>query len=566
MAVLLAWMSWRERELEESSWAAMRDRAVKRSRYPGIERSGLGWRVYGAPTRRAESPVQSIADGSMLLLDRAAETDAGSAPDSAQRLLDGTPSVAIRVDPRTARLSLFRDPLGQRALVYALIPGGVVVASGEHLLRAHPKVSADFDTDYLAAYFTALPPAHQATVYREIRNVPAGAQIDLSASGERLQQSAISHDPSWQGHSDGQLIDRFGELLGNAVARACVGAEQIGLSLSAGIDSSAVAAALPLPGAALAVTYSFAQWPQIDERALVEASSRHLGLPQRSFDADGLQPLLPSLHRPSNPDTPIASIYREIKEGAYREFAQAGTDVWLDGGYGDHLSAPADDWLYAAWRNSRWAALRAEAAYRWGSPGHWGRDRGLRRVARRTLRLAPAAPAALERLRPELRERVEARWRSELESYSHFPRPAQAMTCLNAYAMAAASGEQYYAQRHGMQQRSPFRDLQLTRWMLGLPDDLFLRCGEHKWLLRQWLSQRLPTAIYSRPKSSDLSPFLRQAVAEEREHWLALALSAQEPAASVLTPAALQAATQGTQLLPLWLASSFGLWMGERGD
>ncbi len=558
-------MSWRERELAESSWVAMRDRARKRSHFPGVERSGPGWRVYGAPTRREESPLQTLSNGLLLLLDRAPDTGA-NASGSGLHLLDGTPSAAIRIDPRTAQLSLFRDPLGQRSLVYASIPGGVIIASGEDLLRAHPKVCADFDEDYLAAYFTALPPPHQATVYRQIRSVPAGAQIDLSSAGEQQHLSVVSPIESRHGQRDSAFVDDFGSLFAAAVARACSGAKRIGLSLSAGIDSSAVAAALPHPGTALAVTYSFAQWPQIDERALVEASSSHLGLPQRSFDADDLQPLHPNLSRPINPDTPVASIYREIKEGAYRAFAQAGTDVWLDGAFSDHLSASADDWLYAAWRDRRWAALRAEAAFRWSSQGHWWRDRGVRRMARHVLQLAPVAPAALERLQPAMRERVEDRWRAELARYSHFPRPAQAMTCLNAYAMAAASGEQYYAQRHGMEQRSPFRDLQLTRWMFGLPDDLFLRCGEHKWLLRQWLNQRLPAAIHRRAKSSDLSPFLGKAVDEHRQHWQTLAHTASEVAASVLTPTALAEASAGKQLLPLWLIASFGLWMNAPAD
>ena len=58
MAVLLAWISWQHSEPTEQSWRAMLRVALARSPFPGEEHSGPGWRIYSAPTRRGETPVE----------------------------------------------------------------------------------------------------------------------------------------------------------------------------------------------------------------------------------------------------------------------------------------------------------------------------------------------------------------------------------------------------------------------------------------------------------------------------------------------------------------------------
>jgi hypothetical protein len=56
------------------------------------------------------------------------------------------------------------------------------------------------------------------------------------------------------------------------------------------------------------------------------------------------------------------------------------------------------------------------------------------------------------------------------------------MRLLGAAAAFDASGEQWYAARHGLKQRQPFRNMQLTQWCLSLPVDFFTRQGQCKWL------------------------------------------------------------------------------------
>ena len=566
MAVLLAWISWQHSEPTEQSWRAMLRVALARSPFPGEEHSGPGWRIYSAPTRPGETPVEAADAHSLYLLDRAPGPRLTPGSRAIENLLiDGGPCAGIALDTNTHRCSLFRDAMGQRSLVYALIPGGVIAASGERILAAHPAVSTDLDEDFLAAYLCALPPAHGASAFRQIRTVAAGETLALSASGEKGQRICVEPTEDGLGLSDAGIVDRFGELLQGAVARATLGAEKVGVSLSAGIDSACVAAALPQGQPAVAVTYGFPSWPQIDEGPLAREIANALGIPHRLVEADELRPLCAQLQRPINPDTPLASIYRELKEGAYQAFTHSGATTWVDGNFGDHLGRIADDWIYAGWRDRRWQALRREFTWRRSADRRWWHDRGMRNLARRMMRRSIVPPQRLNWLEPGKRHVLRDRWLAELDRYRHFPRPLQAMNCLNAYAMASASGEHFYAHRHRMEQVSPFRNLELTRWMLSLPDDLHHRHGIDKWLMRRWLERHLPSSVTRRPKSSDLTPFLASSIEQDPRRWTELTDHATGWAAKLCSANPMNS-TVDDQLLRRWLSTALGLWLFASGD
>jgi asparagine synthase (glutamine-hydrolysing) len=47
---------------------------------------------------------------------------------------------------------------------------------------------------------------------------------------------------------------------------------------------------------------------------------------------------------------------------------------------------------------------------------------------------------------------------------------------------------------HGLEGRTPFLDVELAKTLFRLPDDMKLSGDVGKWLLREWLDQRLPVA------------------------------------------------------------------------
>jgi asparagine synthase (glutamine-hydrolysing) len=469
----------------------------------------------------------------------------------------GDALAAIEIEPHGPRITLARDVLGRRSLVYARIRGGLLVASGEHILLAHPEVSGDWDEHYIAAHLAIVPPPHEASAFRQIRTLIGGDWRQFDGDGERSERRLLQPDWSWQGQSDATLIEHTGELLQASVRASCAGHDRVAISLSGGIDSASVAAAiaavhpasLPRP---LAVTYGFDEWPQIDERPIAAELAAHLGLVWTGIKADRLDPLAAELARPINPDTPLSSLYREFKQAAYAQFVRGGASLWLDGGYGDHLCARRADTLVDALRFRRWHAVRAIAGELLASPAQARFNPALRRLAAGLLGRGDQLPQA-----PAGHARARELWRAELQQYQAFPRPRQAWLYLNAYAMATASGESYYAQQHGVSPASPYRDVALGRWLLSLPADLQQRHGQSKWLIRQWLRGRIPETVHNRPKSSDLTPFLRAAMTRQRNR-----LDTLGSAITTLPPSSATGVANATErgLLDDYLRAYLQLW------
>jgi asparagine synthetase B (glutamine-hydrolysing) len=581
MAVLLAWLNWREAAPAECVWTALRDRAAARARFAGRELAGPGWRILAAPSFRGEADPIRESGHVLRLLDWApwsAEMVTANPP--LAELREGPPLAAIELELNPDRslrnVLLARDILGRRSLVYASVRGGLLVASGEHMLLAHPEVSSELDPDFLAAYLTTRAPAHDASAFSAIHTLMAGELRRIDADATRSDRRMLQPDWRWRGMSDEAIVEDTWRRFSEATRRCVYGAERVGLSLSGGIDSLSVAAALaelPSPKPELlAVTYGFDDWPDIDERAMAHEACEALGIDWLGFAADRLDPLDPALARPICPDSPISSLYREFKEQAYSHFENFDASVWLSGGFADHLCASPADRLADAFRFGRARPFGRELLHVLTAGPRALRDRALRRLGAQLLRRPTRSPG-FPLLDPgeRIAGALDARWRDELQQHRNFPRPHQAMTCLNGYAMFAASGEHWYAARHAMTTADPFNDPDLCRWMLSLPADLHAARGQPKSLWRRVLRGRFPRRLVDRPKSSDLSPFLLAAMGRDPErrepqYRRGLAIgSATLGKAPLAVASGIDAGNSPSRsILPRYLFAYLGLWLESR--
>jgi asparagine synthase (glutamine-hydrolysing) len=570
MAVLLAQIDDRDTPAAEAAWAAMRARAVARACDVGVERRGPGWRVWagrtlpGEPVPIVELGAEGRADGGILILDRAIGDD--DPPDRTRvdwnpgRLLDGTAcaSALVRADGR--RVELTRDVMGQRALVWARTGTAFVVASGEDILLADPAVGRDLDLDWFAALIAGVAPLDDATAYRSIRILPMGSRMSLVEGKLVTLRDALAPDESVAAMTDAEVVERFGVLVDQAVRRALRGVARPAISLSGGLDSALVAESVARQWTGrerpLVVTYGFDRWPEIDERALAKVVADRLGFEFQAVAADDLVPMRPGLDRPICPDSPYATPYREIKEATYRIAALAGCDAVLSGNFGDHLYAHPARWLADAMRHGRvdlvWSASMAQ-----GLRGIW-HDPAFRIWARPWRLRWPRPPAGLARLAPAWRERLTMAWRKHLAARSAWPRPTQALLCLDAAAAYDAHGEDWYAARHRLAFRQPLRDPDLTRFMLSLPAFHSARGATTKWLARKILQGRLPDVVVNRPKGGDLTPFADAADRSERDHLRSRASEVRPLLEPLLSDRGRREMDDGELL---WLLASVALWL-----
>lgn len=574
MASLLAWFNWDDPDLDLRTWQSMCDRAQQRSQFLGTTQSGPGWRIWAAPTTRLDrSPIQWQTDQTgkpcLVLLDRPLGADNIKATGvhwSPERLMDGEPTAAVVFETQLRQVTACRDRMGQRNLVWARVPGGLILASGEHVLRAHPAVSAEMDQVWLAAYLAALPPHPEATIWRDVRTLAAGQTRTWQGSQTRVMTDVLVPDERWRGCTDKQVQEQFEELLSTAVDKCIFGSGRVGVSLSAGMDSSTVAffvrernRCLERP---LAVTYGFDAWPEIDERSMVRELARGLGIDCRGFDAGEMHPFRPECARPVDPDTPLQTPYREWKEAAYRYFVAGGVDVVLTGNFSDHLWAHPRFWLFDSLRRGRWRVafevlntIRTNAGLQ-GLFANWG----VRALARPwQLNRAPV-PDRVRMLSMPWRDEVRAIWEDQAVPMKRWPRPAQAMAALSSSASFDAYGEDWFAAQHGLAFRQPFRDAALTAWMLSIPADFSYRGNRWKWLMRTAMVSRLPAQVLERPKASDLRPISRSALMVQRAELERLAA----PLEPILAPLLESSAGEVMEATDwMWTRAGLALWLRE---
>jgi len=182
-----------------------------------------------------------------------------------------------------SRLICFRDHLGYGTLYFRDEPGAFYAATEQKQVLAGARIGRDPDMDVLRDLFYKTDHGPEPCALRGVSRLPKAAMIVADREGvrqrrywhpERLLETST--------YSDGDVEERFDELMTRAVSRMMTGHDVV--SLSGGIDSPGVAAfAAPRhrsiagePLAALSTVYP--ELPSVDERGFIELVARYLGL------------------------------------------------------------------------------------------------------------------------------------------------------------------------------------------------------------------------------------------------------------------------------------------------
>jgi asparagine synthase (glutamine-hydrolysing) len=144
-------------------------------------------------------------------------------------------------DERLRRLSLARDPLGQRPLHYAVTPGFVAVSSMPKGVLALPEVDRRADTDALLEFLALFPENSSASFYRGVSKVEQGHVVSI-ADGEVA--TTRFWNPRRRPEAKGKdYAEGLRDVFERAVAARLRGAEErVAAQLSGGLDSTAVVA------------------------------------------------------------------------------------------------------------------------------------------------------------------------------------------------------------------------------------------------------------------------------------------------------------------------------------
>lgn len=145
-------------------------------------------------------------------------------------------------DTTLKRLFCARDQLGVRQFYYSESDGCFVFSNTLNCLRLHPRVSNKLNELAIGDFLVfGLNQDKETTTFADIQRLPQAHTLAVSREGVRRREYWTPSISPVRYKKERDYIEKFLELLSESVADR-LKAQQIGVSLSGGLDSSAVAA------------------------------------------------------------------------------------------------------------------------------------------------------------------------------------------------------------------------------------------------------------------------------------------------------------------------------------
>jgi asparagine synthase (glutamine-hydrolysing) len=466
-------------------------------------------------------------------------------------------------DREERTLHLARDRLGEKPLYYGEIDRSFVFGSELKALRVFPGSGLEIDRHALAKFmqFQYIPSPH--SIYRGIRKLEPGTFLSVRVT----QAGAFAQSPPrryWSIDSleagDGRvpvdersLIEELHALLRDSVARQMISDVPLGAFLSGGIDSSTIVALMQAQSSRPVRTFTIGfQEEGFNEAQHAKAVANHLGTEHTEFyvtpgEAAAVIPRLPEIY-----DEPFADS-SQIPTFLVSRLTRQHVTVSLSGDGGDELFGGYPRYVFgeALWTRMRllprWLRRGTSKVLQGPSAQSWDRLLGLavpsrlrssisgHRVHRfaevlggrdfddmyiRLVSLGAYADSIVMGATAESRDAAE---RGEHITYLNRMRrfdidqylPDDLLVKVDRASMSVA-----------LESRAPMLDHRLVEFAWKLPEQVLVRDGVGKWILRQVLDRYVPRKLVERPKAgfgipigrwlrSDLRGWAEDLLAEE---------------------------------------------------
>ena len=446
--------------------------------------------------------------------------------DEAWLRLEGMYAVAIW-DHFTKTLTFARDPLGIKPLFVSEQKGGIAFASEIAALRVVPGLEFDVDEAGIRDFFRFGHVLGPRSIFRQVRTLEPGHVMTIGALGSVTRRFWQPRIQPQSGLSEAHWIEETRERVLQTVRQHMLSDVPIGVFLSGGIDSSAIAASMAnaSPGRFKAFTAGF-PGSKIDETAAASNIARYLGFehvvlpiaPETAAD------VLPAVQRAF--DEPTA--------------ANSAIPLWyLSRSAADHvkvvLCGEGGDELFMGYNRQRWAqrmgrwapCVRALGGLDFVSriPELPTRKLNYLRGYAEQFRQGALANSGYERFFAAVTitsDAVRARiydpgFRRRWDESSALPALA------NEFFSSAQSGlsplDQFMlgdltvhmrasllqrldraSMAHSLEARVPFLSHKFVDWALTIPSELKLRHGAGKHILRRAIEPLLPARLLGRRK------------------------------------------------------------------
>ncbi len=452
--------------------------------------------------------------------------------------LRGMYAVAI-YDQKADQLILARDPFGIKPLYYldgddffafASEPQAFVVAG-----LVAPVIEEAARTSLLQLQYTT----GADTIYRGVKRILPGETVAISGIRivERRRRDALPRGGPLL-ISEDEALHEIAAALRNSVEIHQRSDVPYGMFLSGGVDSTAVLSLMAELNTRPVRTFTagFSGTGVADERGQARLVAEQLGAEniEVEFSQEDFWSLLPSIAAAM--DDPAAD-YATLPTYKLAERAKAeGLKVILSGEGGDEVFGG-----YGRYRS----AMRP-----WWRGGRRMRPRGFfdgLGVLRDDISgwRDPVGTA-------ETTEEIDGRTRLQV---------AQAVDCTDWLPNDLLTKLDRCLMAHGVEGRVPFLDSRVADIAFRLPDDMKVRGGKGKYLLRKWLDARLPSADAFAKKKGFTVPVTEWIMAKGRD--IGPLVARQPGVAEFCDPQAVSALFQRANKragLAAWMLLFYALW------
>ncbi len=446
--------------------------------------------------------------------------------------LNGMWAFAIH-EPGPNRLFLSRDRFGEKPLFYTRQNKTFVFASELTALLKHRSATSGVSRQSLRKYYAYGYIPSPSSLYEKVYKLPSGCSLFVSLSEDRIDVKrywdfAIEPFAKIPKNPEQEWGEEIRSLLRQSVKRRLTADVPLGIFLSGGIDSSAIAALAKMEMkdadiSTFSIGFEEASFDESDwsgRMAKTLSTDHH----QKQFPASALTDILPKIT--STLDEPIADSSL-MPTFLLCQTARQKVKVALGGDGADELFAGYDPFralkfaqIYSQWvpgpvhQAIRLMAERLPTSHKNISPGF---------ILKRTLRglsypskvcnpvwMGPLEPLELEELFAEKIDPEEV-YSEAIELWEADPGKNIVDRTLEFYTKLYFQNDilvklDRASMMNSLEVRSPYLDVDLVDFVRRIPSDYKYRNGQTKYIFKKALEPILPKDVIQRKKKGFGSP------------------------------------------------------------
>ncbi len=421
-------------------------------------------------------------------------------------------------DASKDRVFIARDRFGKKPLFYAQTPQGLLFASEIKALLATGLIESDLDYDGLWDYFSYRYVPGPKTLFHSVTKLAPGSTMTVDSKLNiefKTYYSPPDQKALLKPKAIEEPVEKFLELLEEAVEIRMVSDVPFGAFLSGGIDSSAVVALMSKHSSTPIRTFSVGfDESNYSELAYAADIARHFKTEhtELTISADNLMRELPKLIRfrdapvaePS--DIPIYLLAVEASKSVKMVLTGEGSDEIL-GGYPKHVFeryARAYQYLPAFLRSGIVEPGVSALPYRFRRAKTAISNLGIKSFeARMAGWFGALTPSQREELVSESVKSNRSTAMSSIISSEEIASPLRRILYFDQTSWLPDNllerGDRM-TMAASIEARMPLMDHKLAEFASGLPDKYRVRGKQTKWILREAMRKLLPKEILERPK------------------------------------------------------------------